>query len=54
MGNHVADLPELTCAVRFAAVADSSREGLTDAWKQWIQAAGARRPLRALPMVEPW
>jgi len=42
VGNHMADLPELTHAVKFAAVADSSREGLTDAWKQWIQAAGAR------------
>ncbi len=47
VGNHLADLPELTHAVKFAAVADSSREGLTDAWKQWIQAAGARCLLRA-------
>ena len=44
MGNHAADLPELTHAVKFAAVADSSREGLTDAWKQWIQAAGVHCP----------
>ena len=42
VGNHLADLPDKTHAVKFAAVADSSREGLTDAWKAWIQAAGAR------------
>ena len=62
VGNHAADLPELTHAVKSAAVADSSREGLTDAWKQWIQAAGARhspvrgdstdRPIRCKPATD--
>ena len=41
MANHVEDLPELAAAVKLLAVADASKEGLTDAWKAWIQAGGA-------------
>lgn len=41
VANHVEDLPELAAAVKLLAVADASKEGLTDAWKAWIQAGGA-------------
>ena len=41
VANHVDDLPELAAAVKVLQVADTSKEGLTEAWKSWIQAGGA-------------
>ena len=38
---HKQNLPEQVQAVRYAALPGASREALTDAWKAWMQAAGA-------------
>lgn len=38
---HMQDLPDLTHAVKYHIVEDSSREALTAAWKSWVEEAVA-------------
>lgn len=42
---HVESLPELVDTMKVAVIEDGSKEVLTEAWKQWIQSAGARGAL---------
>ena len=51
------DLPDLTAAVRFEAVADATREALTSAWKAWVEeaiAAGGAIPPGNAPGESKW
>eukprot|EP00877_Chromochloris_zofingiensis_P014725 jgi/Chrzof1/9506/Cz04g05200.t1 len=36
---HMQQLPDDVAAIKFDLVSDASREGLTDAWKAWVQEA---------------
>ena len=37
---HMQDLPDLTHAIKYHIVEDTSREALTAAWKSWVEEAG--------------
>ncbi|GLC43465.1 hypothetical protein PLESTB_001560100 [Pleodorina starrii] len=38
---HMQELPDLTAAIKYDIVDDASREGLTAAWKSWVEEAVA-------------
>ncbi|GFR48204.1 hypothetical protein Agub_g10062 [Astrephomene gubernaculifera] len=38
---HMQELPDLTAAVKYSIVDDATREGLTSAWKAWVEEAVA-------------
>jgi hypothetical protein len=37
------ELPDLTGAIKYNIVDDASREGLTAAWKSWVEETGELR-----------
>lgn len=41
---HMQQLPDDVAAIKFDLVSDASREGLTDAWKAWVQEASEFPP----------
>lgn len=40
ISTHIEALPELVHSIKVLEIPDSSKEDLTEAWKQWIQEAG--------------
>jgi len=49
VASHVLELPDLTHAVRVTVIPAGTREALTEAWKAWVEEAGAPLVRALLP-----